>query len=440
MKIHKKTTEYNLDKKRLYRLPWSTNDNPVAWLEISDLCNMTCGACYRKKLDGHKSLYQIKEDILFLKRARNPDSISIAGGEPLLHPEIIQIVAFIKKQGMKPLILSNGLRLNRSLLIKLKHAGLTGIVIHIDRMQKRPRWNNKSEAELNSLRQEYVDLTARIGGLCLFFIATVYLENINEIPEIVKWAQSKPDQIHGLIFVAFRTISNDGQYGIAGNSKINMKELVYSSDTKPQKYINTIDIYRVIKESYPEYEVSSYLGSTVVNDAFKWTIAATVGTRKRIYGSIGKSSMELAQILHHLALGSYVLYGSFPTRSDDLFHNILSIYYQVLAEYMYLIGKKVFLLGLFDESVRNSAKLYLKDVIKKPSLIFEKIHIQGIITIQPPDQLPDGRFDACDGCPDMTVFNNELVTSCRMDEYRMFGGPVTMSQYDGPIVAEKEIT
>jgi hypothetical protein len=424
--------DYNLDKRQLYRLPWSTNDNPVAWLEISDLCNITCGACYRKNLDGHKSLNQIKEEILFFKRSRNPDSISIAGGEPLLHPEIVKIVAFIKEQGMKPLILSNGLRLNECLLIELKHAGLTGIVIHIDRMQKRPRWNNKSEAELNSLRQEFVDLIASVGGLCTFFIATVYPETVNEICEIVKWAQSKPDQVQGLIFVACRTISKDGQSGVAANSKIDMSELVYSSDTTPQKYITNIDIYRVIKESCPGYEVSSYLGSTVVNDAYKWTIAVTMGTRQRIYGSIGKSSMEIAQILHHLAMGTYILYGSFPVQRNGFFYNILSVYYQALAEYVYLLGKKVFLLGLFDTSVRNSIKLYLQDVMKNPNLIFEKIHIQGIIIIQPPDQLPDGRFDACDGCPDMTVFNNELVTSCRMDEYRIFGGPVTMSKYDEP--------
>jgi len=28
----------------------------------------------------------------------------------------------------------------------------------------------------------------------------------------------------------------------------------------------------------------------------------------------------------------------------------------------------------------------------------------------------------CDSCPDMTVYDGRLINSCRMDEYRLFGG------------------
>ena len=42
--------------------------------------------------------------------------------------------------------------------------------------------------------------------------------------------------------------------------------------------------------------------------------------------------------------------------------------------------------------------------------------------IQAPDMLPDGRADMCDSCPDMTVYDGKLINSCRMDEYRLFGG------------------
>jgi len=28
----------------------------------------------------------------------------------------------------------------------------------------------------------------------------------------------------------------------------------------------------------------------------------------------------------------------------------------------------------------------------------------------------------CDSCPDMTVYDGKLINSCRMDEYRLFGG------------------
>ena len=75
-----------LDKRNLYRFPWSMNDNPIAWLEITDICNIHCEGCYRQHMTGHKPLEQVKGEILFFKRWRNPDNVSIAGGEPLIHP------------------------------------------------------------------------------------------------------------------------------------------------------------------------------------------------------------------------------------------------------------------------------------------------------------------------------------------------------------------
>jgi hypothetical protein len=37
-----------------------------------------------------------------------------------------------------------------------------------------------------------------------------------------------------------------------------------------------------------------------------------------------------------------------------------------------------------------------------------------------------GLADMCDSCPDMTVYDGKLINSCRMDEYRKFGGLITV--------------
>ena len=50
-----------LEKRNLYRLPWSMNDNAIAWLEVTDICNIHCEGCYRQHLTGHKTLDEIKE-------------------------------------------------------------------------------------------------------------------------------------------------------------------------------------------------------------------------------------------------------------------------------------------------------------------------------------------------------------------------------------------
>ena len=47
-------TENWPEKSNYYRFPWSNNDNPISWLEITDVCNIFCKGCYRKHLSGHR--------------------------------------------------------------------------------------------------------------------------------------------------------------------------------------------------------------------------------------------------------------------------------------------------------------------------------------------------------------------------------------------------
>jgi len=72
--------------------------------------------------------------------------------------------------------------------------------------------------------------------------------------------------------------------------------------------------------------------------------------------------------------------------------------------------------------VRKAAGQWWRTILRRPAQLFQPICIQSIGVIQAPDLQPDGRADMCDSCPDMTVYNGTLINSCRMDEYRLFGG------------------
>src|SRR5713226_200513 len=92
----------NLDHRALYRLPWSFSDNVIAWLEPTAKCNLACEGCYRANLDQHKTLEQVRADLETFKRYRNFDGVSIAGGDPLTHPEVAEIVRMVARDGYKP--------------------------------------------------------------------------------------------------------------------------------------------------------------------------------------------------------------------------------------------------------------------------------------------------------------------------------------------------
>ena len=63
-------------------------------------------------------------------RLRNVDGISIAGGDPLTHPNVVEIVKEVKRRNLKPILNTNGLALTKELLIELKKAGVFGFTFH----------------------------------------------------------------------------------------------------------------------------------------------------------------------------------------------------------------------------------------------------------------------------------------------------------------------
>jgi hypothetical protein len=389
-----------LDKRDLYRLPWSLNDNAIAWLEITDVCNIHCEGCYRQRLTGHKTLDEIKDEILFFKQWRNPDNVSIAGGEPLVHPQIMDIVAFIKQNDMKPIILTNAQALTPEVLHELKRAGAAGFTIHIDSHQNRPRWNGKTEGELNELRQHCADMIAAERGMYVVFNSTVYPSTYHEIPDVVRWGQANIGRVHGLVFITYRTAATDTFVARdAADHEVDFGKLSYISEHFDEHFVTGPEVYQIIKDNFPEYDAAAYLGGTAQHDSFKWTAGAMIGSPARAYGSVGRRTMELAQAGHHLFRGTYLAY---------------------LSEAR--IGAKIFLLAPVDARVRHAAGAWLRDVVRHPGRLFGGVYIQSIGIIQAPDIMTDGRADMCDSCPDMTYYDGKLINSCRMDEYRLFGG------------------
>ncbi len=394
-----------LAKAEMYRFPWSSNDNPIGWLEITDRCNIYCRGCYRMNgKAGHKTLAQVKEEVDILQRMRNCDNISIAGGEPLIHPEIVEIVRYIRSKGMKPMVLTNGVKLMEepSLIRQLKDAGAVGFTFHVDSEQNRPHFKGKTEAELCELRLKYAKMVADVGGMTSVFGMTVYPSNLNQVPEVVQWANQHIDLVHGLVFITFRGAPMDGSYNYFVNGKqIDNTELTYTTEDASEIYITSELVYEKIKEVHPHYEPAAFLGGTQSHTRATWVSAVQVGSKKRMYGSLGSKLMELVQDGYHFMNGTYLIY----QKSNKL-------------------TKLAFAGALLDRGMRQVHGQYWRHILRNPLMLFSRIYWQSIGIVQGPDMLPDGRMDMCESCPDMTVWNGTLVHSCRMDEWRLYGGYV----------------
>lgn len=395
------------DKKNLYRLPWSTNDNPIGWIEATDICNIKCKGCYRLIMgEGHKATEQIKEEIHFLKKWRNCDNITLAGGEPVLHPDIVEIVHFISELGMKSIILTNGYALNDALLEKLKQAGLTGLSFHIDTTQVRPEFNKDeitSELELNALRLKYAKMLKKFGFYAHFGI-TVSEKNLDEVPKFIQWAIDHAAMVSGISLIIYRTLPvHEGVEYFVNGKKVSLESgslgYAMADDGLGKTRIKSQEVYAKIKEHFPAYEATSYLGGTHDHTSLKWLIGnMIVNTRGKMFGAYGKKTIEMAQVFHHLFSGTYLVYPKIK------------------------MGKRVFFMSVFDKTLRRAFGRFIKYVLVNPLRFFIPVKAIGIGIVQAPDLLPDGNIDMCDDCPDMCVYEGKLVNSCRLDECRIYGG------------------
>ncbi|MFQ5679943.1 MAG: radical SAM protein [Gemmatimonadota bacterium] len=392
-----------LDHRDLYRLPWSLSDNAISWLEPTSACNLYCLGCYRANdPKSHRTLEEIDRDLDIFTRLRKTDGVSVAGGDPLTHPRVVDIVARVAERGLKPILNTNGLALTPELLAELKRAGLEGLTFHVDSKQSRPHWKKKSEVELNELRLQFARMVAEVGGLSCAFNATVYGDTLKEVPEIVDWGQRHIDIVHVLVFIAFRAGVVGGNFDYYANGRridFTPVPYAYGADDAGRVDIRSTDVLRTIRERHPEFRPCAYLNGTESPDSFKWLLTVRVGTKKKIYGYAGPKFMELAQTSHHLLHGRYLAYAG-P---------------RVLRR-----GRSLLLLSPLDRGLARVASAYLGAVARNPLRALGRLRMQSIMMIQPIDVLPDGRQDMCDGCPDMTVWNGRLAWSCRLEEQKRF--------------------
>lgn len=392
-----------LDPQNYYRLPWSLNDNGISWLEVTSRCNLACEGCYREneKLSD-KSLEKISGELAVFKKLRKSDCISIAGGDPLIHPDIVEIVRRIRQGGWKPIVNTNGLALTKELLRELKKAGVFGFTFHIDTSQKRKDSKALNEADHNALREKFAQMLAAEGGISCAFNQTVSSQTLNQVPDVVRWATQYPDIVNTVVFILFRLPQLLGDFDFYANgekvaSSITYKESGWGGD----RLVKAPEVVAKIREADPEFEPCAYLGGTMDPSSFKWLLGLRIANCRRRFGYASPKFMEFVQEGHHLLKKRYISYASPKSLSQGR---------------LAMLG-----LSLLDKGMRAAAGRFLKAGLKDPREFFRKCYLQTFTIIQPIDTLPDGRMNMCDGCPDITVYKGELYWSCRLEEIKRYG-------------------
>jgi MoaA/NifB/PqqE/SkfB family radical SAM enzyme len=107
-------------------------------LYVTDRCNLDCAYCTEyDNSRPHPSLDDLKK---WIRKIRELGTMRIAlvGGEPLVHPNIVELVRYCRELGFATSLTTNGFLLTRKLLAELEDAGLQVMQISVDRMTPSP--------------------------------------------------------------------------------------------------------------------------------------------------------------------------------------------------------------------------------------------------------------------------------------------------------------
>ncbi len=242
--------------------------------------------------------------------------------------------------------------------------------------------------------------------LYVIFNSTVYPSTFKEIPDVLKWGQANIDRVQGLVFITYRTAKLDEHVASdAADHQVDLSKLSYVKEHFDEEFVTSPEVYELLQKVCPEYDAAGYLGGTVRHDTYKWLAGAMIGSSEGVYGAIGKQTMEVAQAGHHLLKGTYLAYLSEAN-----------------------VGAWAFLMSPWDPNVRKALGRRLGDLVRHPVRLFRPVYIQSVGIIQAPDLQGDGRADMCDSCPDITIYDGKFINSCRMDEYRLFGGFLSVTE------------
>ena len=98
-------------------------------------CNLACA--YSNEYDDHSPPVPTADMLQRVDRLAwlGTGVVTLSGGEPLLHPDLDEIVARIRGRGMIATLISNGYLLTRARIARLNAAGLDHLQISIDNVQ-----------------------------------------------------------------------------------------------------------------------------------------------------------------------------------------------------------------------------------------------------------------------------------------------------------------
>lgn len=230
-----------------------------AWLGqlyVTDQCNLDCHYC--NEYDNTHPHPTLENLTLWMGKMRELGvmKIQLQGGEPLLHPDIVEVVRRARGFGFfKVGMSSNGFLLTPKLVKELEEAGLHSIQISIDRMT--PTAGTKKSLKTLLHKLDYF----KGSRISLTVTGVLFEDALSEVTQVIDACLDKD------VPVAARMVHND---------LVNQRELAH--DVSRESVLALLKYQAELKAAgekiHTPWRILDYQISTLEGKGFDWTCTA----------------------------------------------------------------------------------------------------------------------------------------------------------------------
>ena len=167
----------------------------LALIDVNEACNLSCPVCFADSSTAktyHRPLAEIEKmmDALVASEGE-PDLLQLSGGEPTIHPQILEIIAAAKRRPIRHIMLNtNGIRIAQDTAFVEALAGFKpGFEVYLQFDSLRPEVHkNLRGADLTRIRRQALEALEKANISTTLVVVVKRGQNEDELGEIINYA------------------------------------------------------------------------------------------------------------------------------------------------------------------------------------------------------------------------------------------------------------
>jgi 7,8-dihydro-6-hydroxymethylpterin dimethyltransferase len=165
-------------------------------IEVNSACNMDCPLCFANAGAGFNLTLEEVEHILdhLVETEGNPEVVQFSGGEPSIHPQIIEMMKAAKARNIRHVMLNtNGKRIADDDAFLAQLAELTpSVYFQFDGFERETYRVLRGEPDILEQKLRALDRLAQIDARVVLVPAVAREVNLHEVGRILKFAIDHP--------------------------------------------------------------------------------------------------------------------------------------------------------------------------------------------------------------------------------------------------------